>query len=109
MLSRIFSEALLSISNKHNYKTFTKSPPASLEHSIENILNHSSGKCPDSLTIAALSFAKSSGLCTIFIHYYFLSKSEITARKNMTPIPLLVFHLVQVFGTAKGFVYLIFK
>ena len=27
MLSRIFSEALMSISNKHNHKTFTKSSP----------------------------------------------------------------------------------
>ena len=68
LLSRIFSQALRSISNKHNYKTFTKNPPASLLHCIENILNHSSWKSPDPLTIAALSFAKSSGLCTIFIH-----------------------------------------
>ena len=58
----------MSISNKHNYKTFTKSPLASLLHYIENILNHSSGKCRDSLTMAALGFTKSTGLCTIFIH-----------------------------------------
>ena len=38
----------MSISDKHNYKTFTKSPPASLLHCIENILNHSSKKCSDS-------------------------------------------------------------
>ena len=69
MLSRIFSQALPSISKKHNYKIFTKRSPAYLLHCIENILNHLSGKCPDSLTIAAVSFAKSSGLCTIFIHY----------------------------------------
>ena len=28
MLSRIFSEPLMSVSNKHNYKTFSESPPA---------------------------------------------------------------------------------
>ena len=49
MLSRIFSEPLMFISNKHSYKTFSKGPP-------ENILSHSSGRCPDSLTMAALSF-----------------------------------------------------
>ena len=57
----------MSISNKQNYKTFTKSPPASLLHCIKNILIHSSGKRHDSLTMAALSFTKSTGLCTIFI------------------------------------------
>ena len=46
----------MSISNEHNYRTFTKSHPASLLHCIENITNHSSGKCRDSLTMAALSF-----------------------------------------------------
>ena len=49
-------------------QNFHKSPPAFLLHYIENILNHSSGKCCDSLTMAALSFIKSIGLCTIFIH-----------------------------------------
>ena len=29
---------------------------------------------------------------------------NLSARKNMTPIPPLVFHLVQAFCTAKGFV-----
>ena len=66
MLSRIFGEPLPSTSDKHNYKTFSKSPPASLLHCIENILNLSSGKCRDSLTMAALSFTKSTDLCTIF-------------------------------------------
>ena len=28
MLSRIFSEPFMSVSNKHNYKTFSESPPA---------------------------------------------------------------------------------
>ena len=56
------------VSDKHNYKTFTKGPPLSLLHCIVNIFNHSSGKCRDSLTIAAFSFTKSTGLCTIFIH-----------------------------------------
>ena len=65
MLSRIFSEALMSQTQVQN---FHKSPPAFLLHYIENILNHSSGKCCDSLTMAALSFIKSTGLRTIFIH-----------------------------------------
>ena len=68
LLLRIFSKALMSKSDKHNYKTFTKSPPAPFLHCIENILNHSSGKCRDSLTMAALSFTMSTSLCTIFIH-----------------------------------------
>ena len=38
----------MSVSNKHNYETFTKSPAASLLLCIKNILNHSSGKCLDS-------------------------------------------------------------
>ena len=37
MLSRISSEPLMSLGNKHNYKTFPKSPPASLLHCIGNI------------------------------------------------------------------------
>ena len=49
MLSKIFSEAL-SLSDKHNYKTFTKIPPGSLLHCSKNIFNHLSGKCRDSLT-----------------------------------------------------------
>ena len=60
MLSTISSEPLMSISNKHNYKTFSKSPPASLLHCIRNILSHSSGKCRDSLTMAALSLTNGS-------------------------------------------------
>ena len=71
MLSRIFGEPLMSISNKHNYKTFSESPPASLVRRIENILSHSSGKCHDSLTIADMSFTNGCSefhLCTIFIH-----------------------------------------
>ena len=41
---------------------------AALLHCIKNILKHSSGKYCDSLTMAALSFTKSAGLCTIFTH-----------------------------------------
>ena len=83
----------MSIINKHNYKTFTKSPPASSLHHIKNILNHSSGKCRDSLTMAALSFTKSTGLCTKFVHQYLISNSVIMMQleKKMIPIPLLVF------------------
>ena len=71
MLFRIFSEPLMSISNKHSYKTFSKSPPVSLLHCIENISSSSSGNCHDSLTMAALSFTNGCSefhLCTIFIH-----------------------------------------
>ena len=39
----------MSLSDKHNYKTFTESLPASLLRCIESILNHLSGKCRDSL------------------------------------------------------------
>ena len=71
MLSRISSEPLMSISNKHNYKTFSKSPIATLLHCIGNVLSHSSGKWRESLTTAALSFINGCSefhLCTIFIH-----------------------------------------
>ena len=68
MSSRISSEPLMSISNKHNHKTFAKSPTASLLHCMGNILSHSSGKWCDSLTMAALSFTNKFHLCTIFIH-----------------------------------------
>ena len=58
----------MSISDKHNYKTFTKSLSASLLHCIENILNYTSVKCRNSLKMAALSFTRSTGFGTIFIH-----------------------------------------
>ena len=56
MLPRISIEPLTSVSNNHNYKTFSEGPTASLLHCIESILSHSSGKWRDSLTMAALSF-----------------------------------------------------
>ena len=71
MLSRISNELLMSISNKHNCKTFSKSRPASLIHCMGNILSHLSGKWSDSLTMAALSLTNGCSefhLCTIFIH-----------------------------------------
>ena len=71
MLSRIFVEPCMSIINKQNYKTFSKSPPASLVHCIENVLSPSSGKCRDSLAIVDLSSTNGCSefhLCTIFIH-----------------------------------------
>ena len=37
MLSRISSEPLMSVSNKHNYKTFSEGLPASLIHCIGNM------------------------------------------------------------------------
>ena len=55
------------VRKKHKFKSFTKSPPASLLHCIGNFLKHPSGKCHDSLTMGALSFIRSTGLCTIFI------------------------------------------
>ena len=48
----------MSITNNNNYKAFTKSPPASLLNCIKNI-----EKCRDFMTMAALSFTKSTGLC----------------------------------------------
>ena len=70
----------MSRNNKHNYKTFAKSPPASLLHCIEKILNHSSGKCGDYLTMAALSFTRFAS--TIFIHQYLLSNSVSISLKK---------------------------
>ena len=67
MLSTISSEPLMSISNKHNYKTFSKGPPAPLLHCIRNILSDSSGKWRDSLTMSALSFT--------FVQYLFTNIS----------------------------------
>ena len=40
-----------------------------------------------------------------FVQYLFTNIS--LARNRMIPIPLLVFHLVQTFGTVKGFFHLI--
>ena len=78
MLSRISSEPLLSISNEHNHKTFSKSRPASLIHCMGNTLSHSSGKGRDSLTMVALSFT--------FVQYLFtnilLSNSIIISSKK---------------------------
>ena len=71
MLSRIFGEPLISIINKHNYKTLPKSAPASLVHCIENVLSHLPEKCRDSLAISDLSSTNGCSefhLCTIFIH-----------------------------------------
>ena len=64
-------EPLMSKGNKHDYKIFSKSLPASLLHCIENILSHSSGKFRDSLTMAALSFT--------FVQYLFTNISSATA------------------------------
>ena len=61
----------MSASNKHNYKTFSKSPPASLLHYIINVLSHSSGKWRDSLTMTALSFTS--------VQYLFTNISLATA------------------------------
>ena len=62
----------MSISNKHNHKTFSESPDASLLHCMENILSRSSGKFRDSLTMAVMCFTNGCSeffhLCTIFIH-----------------------------------------
>ena len=62
------------ITNKHNYKTFTKNPSASSLHCNENILNHSCGKFRGSLTKGAL--------CTTFIHQYLLNNSIIIKSKK---------------------------
>ena len=76
MLSRISSEPLMSISHKHNHKTFSKSPPASLLHSSGNILSHSSGKWRVSLTMAAPSFSNiPDALSFTFVQYLFTNIS----------------------------------
>ena len=66
------------ISDRHNLRTFTKSPPASLIHCIGNILSHSSEKWRDSLTIAALSFTNNA-LTFTFIQYLSTNISLATA------------------------------
>ena len=117
LLSRISSEPLMSLGNKHNYKTFPKSPPASLLHCIGNILSRSSGKWRDSLTMVPLSFTSG---CSKFhlVQYLFTNISlyllispkqqrNYQREEKMIPIPLLVFHLVQAFGTVKRYFYLI--
>ena len=71
MLSTVSSEPLTSMSNKRNYETFSKSPPASLFLCIGNILSHSSAKGGDSLTMAALTFT--------FVQYLFTNISLATA------------------------------
>ena len=81
----------MSISNKYNCKTFTKSPAASLLLCIKNILNYLSGKCLDSLTVAGLSFTKVNW--PLIVQYLCTSVSSATAQlfissKKMIPIPL---------------------
>ena len=61
----------MSMSNKHNCKTLSKSRTASLLHCIGNILSHSSGKWRDPLIMAALSFT--------FVQYLFNNISLATA------------------------------
>ena len=90
MLSRIFCEERMSISDEHNQKTFTKSSHASLLHYIENILNQSSKKCRDFLIVAALSVTKSTGICTVFIHYYSMVKMSRQAVKWPPKMGLLL-------------------
>ena len=58
MLSRISSEILMCISNKHNYKTFSESPTAYLLHCTGNILSYSSEKWRDFLTMASFTFVQ---------------------------------------------------
>ena len=79
MLSRISSEPLMSASNKHSYKAFSKSPPASLLHGIGNILSHSSGKWRNSLTMASLSFTNGYAQHFTFVQYLFINISLATA------------------------------
>ena len=65
----------MSVSNKYNHTIFT----AFLLHCIENISNHSSGKCPDALAMAAMSVTKSADFGTIFIDQYLPSNSVINS------------------------------
>ena len=68
----------MSISDKHNYKAFSATPPASLLHCIGNISSHSSGKWRDCLTIASLSFTNDAQHFT-FVQYLFTDISLATA------------------------------
>ena len=96
---------LKSISNKDNYKTFLKGPPASLLHCIENILSHSSGKCHDSPTNGCSEFHQWLLWVSPSYNIYSLvspqQQRNYQLEKKMIPIPLLVFHLVQALGTVK--------
>ena len=59
----------MSLSDKHNYKTFTKNHHASLLHCIENIVNRLSGKCRDSLAYSGRSEFHQGQLALVpFIH-----------------------------------------
>ena len=61
----------MSIINKTiNYRTFSKSSPASLVHCIENVLSHSSEKCRDFLAIADLNSTRGCSDST-FVQYLF--------------------------------------
>ena len=85
MLSKISSEPLISISSKHNYKTLSKSPPASLLHCIGNILSHSYEQWRDFLTMAALSFTNGCSdfhLCTIFTINTEVTRSQRNRRRQ---------------------------
>ena len=106
MLSRIFSQALLSI---HKYKTFTKTPPASLLHCIkifESFIREVSRFCDNSCSEFLQVKWPLYDIYSPISPQQQLQRNYQSARKKMVPIPLLVFYLVQVFGTAKGFVYL---
>ena len=70
MLSRISSKPVMSVSNKHNLKSFSESPLESLLHCVGNILSLSSRKWHDSLTMATPSFTDGCSefyICTIVI------------------------------------------
>ena len=100
-----FSKPLMSISNRHSYKTFSESLPASLLHCIKNILSDLSGKHCDSLTMAALHFTSGCSEFYLYCIYSLISprqQCDYQLEKKMIPIPLLVFHLVQAFGTVKS-------
>ena len=79
MLSRISSEPLMSLCNKDNYKTFSKSLPASLLHCMGNISSHSAGKWRDSLTMVALSFTNGCSKFHLYIIFIFTNVSLATA------------------------------
>ena len=73
------------LSNKHNYKTFSKSASASLKHCIRNIMSHSSRKWGDSLTMTALSFTNGCSEFTCVQYLFtniFLATARLSARKE---------------------------
>ena len=92
----------MSIINKCNYKTFTKSLPRPLLHCIKNILELS-------LEVPGNGYFEVRKVNWPLYNIYSLVSPQqqlnYQLEKMMILIPLLVFHLIQAFGTAKCFIH----